>query len=80
MSMHEGDADRLVRRAVAELMEHFTAVRIFVSAHDTQTQETHSLSRGGGCYFSQRGQIMEWMEERNEEARDSVRTHLGDTE
>lgn len=59
--MTDDEAVKIIDKKVAELMEHFSAVRIFVNKHDTQTQSTIAMSRGGGCHYSQTGQIMEWI-------------------
>ena len=64
---------KVVDRAVSQLMEHFDSVRIFVTKHDNQTGMTGSTSRGNGNFYSQFGQVTEWMSSQDEMERDSVR-------
>lgn len=51
---------KIVREAVHKLMEHYDSVRIFVTRHNGETDETASYESGGGNFFAQLGQINEW--------------------
>jgi hypothetical protein len=63
---------------VAQLMEHFDAVQIFVSRHDGETGNTGSIHRGGGNWYARVGQVQEWLSEADEDVRDNMRMHDGD--
>lgn len=65
---------------VSQLMEHFDAVQIFVSRYDGETGNTGSIHRGKGNWYARVGQVGEWLSEADEEARDGMRTHIGDDE
>lgn len=76
MQIPSDEATKVIDFHVAWLMEHFSTVRIFVSKYDGIARETAAISRGSGCHYSQIAQVREWVEERDEETRDGVRTHL----
>jgi hypothetical protein len=52
---------RLVDNAKESLLEHFDSVRIFVSRHNGEQDETASYETGGGNFYAQLGQIHEWL-------------------
>lgn len=62
----------LVMKHVAQLLEHFTSVRIFITRHDSQNDNTKAFSRGGGDFYSQWGGIDEWHTEQKEATRRQV--------
>lgn len=65
------DADiTMLKKHVAELGEHFDSVRIFVTRHDMESGGgTIGCSRGCGNWYSQVGQIGEWVRQQDEQTR-----------
>ena len=59
------DNEARVRKAVADLGEHFETVRIFVSVHHpgstTSNTETHTY--GSGNAYAQFGQVLTWVDD-----------------
>jgi hypothetical protein len=51
---------KLVDRVRDELMEHFDAVRIFVSRHEVEDDKTGTYTTGKGNFYAQLGQVDEW--------------------
>ncbi len=45
---------------VAQLMEHFDTVEIFVTSYQPN-QTTNYTARGSGNWFARKGQIQEWI-------------------
>lgn len=59
----------IVERACAQLSEHFSSVRIFVTRHDGEKDASGAFSYGKGNYYAQEGQIKEWVEMKIEQSR-----------
>lgn len=60
-----------VDRAIAQLMEHFDTVQIFVTRQETDG--TVNCNQGSGNWFARRGQVEDWLVKRVEEAKESIR-------
>ena len=61
----------LLRKHVAQLMEHFDSVQIFVSR--TDGENTVSASRGGGNRNTRTGQVRDWITYNDEIVKGSTR-------
>lgn len=61
--------EEFLSRKLAELMEHFAVVRIFVQWENTAMGITSSRSTGGGNFYAQYGHILEWIQEMDEATR-----------
>jgi hypothetical protein len=66
----EWDAE-MVRKHAVMLSEHFDSVRIFATRALTDGQ-TAAITHGCGNWFAQRGQISQWVMQRDAEACDAV--------
>jgi len=62
---------RELERHVSQLGEHFDTVRIIATTHKDGQTVNHSF--GAGNYYAQYGAVLEWIERRQEELRDSCR-------
>ena len=51
----------LVEDCKSKLLEHFDTVRIFVTRHSGERDNTATYDSGGGNIYAQLGQIHEWM-------------------
>ncbi len=70
MSSQDQDIERL-KKAVADLGEHFESVQIFASRHDPEDGTT-SVNWGGGNWHARRGQVAEWMRREDERTKREV--------
>lgn len=52
---------KLVDDCVAKLLENFDSVRVFVTRHDGNQENTASYETGGGNFYAQLGQVQEWV-------------------
>lgn len=65
-----GDEEQeIVGRRVAELMEHFDAVQIFVTRYDAEREATRSVRLGDGNYFARYGMVREWVMQQEQDMR-----------
>jgi len=68
----EGEQDtETVSRHCDKLMEHFDSVRIFVTRYSNGS--TRTVTKGRGCFYTQQGQVKEWVIQQDEMAREQVR-------
>lgn len=44
-----------------KLLEHYDSVRIFVTRHDGNSEDTASYTVGGGNFYAQLGQVAEFL-------------------
>lgn len=77
MSEKDIDMER-VKRACADLGEHFDCCQIFVQRFqhgpdDDPEAGTVNINWGSGNYFARSGQIREWIIKQNERAKEDVR-------
>lgn len=68
------DADKqadmeMVEKHVQQLAEHFDTVHIFTTRYVGETESTRSVQTGCGNYFARYGQAVEWVAQKDEEAR-----------
>lgn len=74
MSAPISESDRkIVNEAADRLMEHFDSVRIFVTRHRGDTEESQGYTTGGGNFYAQAGQVSEWVVTQNENVRKNAR-------
>jgi hypothetical protein len=66
------DMDR-IDRVVHQLSEHYCTVHVFVSRHEGDKDQTRSVNRGSGSWFSRYGQIREWLVYEDERIRECAR-------
>lgn len=66
---------REVAKAVAGLMKRVDSVRIFVTVHhpDGEETRTHAISDGDGNMFSQYGQVKLWVVSEEERERQELK-------
>lgn len=62
----------LVKKHCDQLIEHFTSVRIFITRHDPERDETKAFSRGRGDFYSQQAGIEEWVLQQRESTKRQV--------
>lgn len=62
----------LLEKHIAQLMEHFETVQIFVTRHDAG-QGTFNINLGDGNFFARLGQVQEWITKSNELSKENVR-------
>lgn len=55
------DEQKIVDNCRDKLMEHFDSVRIFVTKHSGNQENTASFETGGGNFYAQLGQVKEWI-------------------
>ena len=69
--MDEGECHRILGRHVAQLLEHFDSVRLFVTRLEPgETRPTViSASDGGGNFYAALGQVREWLIQQDHRAR-----------
>lgn len=70
--------EKIVQKALAQLMEHFDTVQIFATRWDPQDCTTGSINRGNGNFYARIGQVREWVEREDEAARVEVRAYEGE--
>jgi hypothetical protein len=59
-----------IKNAVEQLGEHFDAVQVFATRHEHGIEDgTLSFRYGSGNFYARIGQVSEWLEEMNEDAR-----------
>lgn len=63
---------KLVDDCVSKIMEHADSVRIFVTAHKGEDSTTACFNVGEGNFYSQRGQIDEWLVMQKQRERNEV--------
>jgi len=68
--------ERIVKDAVAKLMEHFETVQIFVTRHDSHVG-TGACTRGDGNFYARMGQVRDWIDREHEASLDEVRSYGG---
>jgi hypothetical protein len=74
--MTDAELQTLLQRHVADLMEHFDSVRIFVTLHsDDGSKDTKQLDQGDGNFYAQLGQVHEWLDIQREYQRVWARNH-----
>lgn len=56
----------LLKKHCGLIGEHFDTVRIFVTKHDSATDETSELSAGLGNMMAQEGQVRIWVKRMDE--------------
>jgi len=60
--MTDDELQALLKRHVADLMEHFDSVRILATVHlDDGSKNTKSLDEGDGNFYAQLGHAREWI-------------------
>ncbi len=64
---------KLIEEHVAKLCDHFDSVRIFTTRDDGASGQTAGWTFGGGNWFAQIGQIIEWTDARRQEVKNKVR-------
>lgn len=68
------DLDR-IKRAVAELGEHFDTVQVFATRCEDGTLDgTINISYGAGNWFARYGQVARWIAKEDESERIEVRS------
>lgn len=78
MTQSEQDMERL-KKCVEALGEHFDAVQIFASRHEPTIEDgTVRINIGIGNWYTRYGQVMEWVTEQDERAREKVRMETED--
>lgn len=56
----------ILKKHVAQLMEHFDTVQIFCTRHSPELDGTVRVQWGGGNYYARYGQVNRWIiEEEN---------------
>lgn len=63
----------LVDKHVNGLLEHFENVQIFVNFREGEKDQTRSLERGGGNWYSRYGQVRDWVTFTEERTRRDAR-------
>lgn len=72
MNDAETDVERL-RKVADSLMEHFDAVQVFATRHDTAIDATVSVNWGRGNWHARRNLVRLWGERQDEQDREEVR-------
>jgi len=65
------ELQRLVDKAAQDLSEHCDSVRIFVVTHDNDLSKAYTSGKGN--FYSQVGQVTEWLERQHEYVRNDAR-------
>jgi len=77
--MTDDELQAILKRHVADLMEHFDSVRILATVHlDDGSKNTKSLEEGDGNFYAQLGQVHEWLDIQREYQRAWARAHNKD--
>lgn len=67
--------EKLVREYASKLAEHCDSVRIFITKHgDGSADDSISFSEGRGNFYSQIGQVKEWILMQDEYSKCKART------
>lgn len=66
------DDVEIIRKAVDQLGEHFDSVQIFCTRHEG-AEGTGRYAIGGGNWFARYGQIVYWLHQQQEDARQEAR-------
>lgn len=70
-----------IKKALAELSEHFDTVQIFATIHDNgELGGTRFFRQGTGCSFARAGFIAHWLEMEREGARIEARRNAKEAE
>lgn len=51
----------IVKRHIAQLMEHFDTVQIFCTRHSPELEGTTSVQWGDGNWFARYGHVNKWL-------------------
>lgn len=65
------ELQKLVDKVAQDLSEHCDSVRIFIVVHDNDLSKAYSSGKGN--FYSQLGQITEWIERQQEHVRKDAR-------
>ncbi len=65
------ELQRLVDKTAQDLSEHCDSVRIFVVTHDNDLSKAYTSGKGN--FYSQVGQVTEWLERQHEYVRNDAR-------
>lgn len=68
----ESDLEK-VKRACADLGEHFDTVQIFTTRHEPTEGGTRNISWGSGNWFARYGQTKNWIVHEDERIREDLR-------
>lgn len=69
-SKQQEEADmKIVQAAVSGLGEHFDTVQVFVSRFEHEDRGTMNVAYGAGNWYARYGQVVQWIERRNEDDR-----------
>lgn len=77
MNISEPDK-KIVDEVKSKLLEHFDSVRIFVTRHDGNAEETEAYTVGGGNFYAQLGQAHEWISIQDQYQRSHADRNSGD--
>lgn len=67
--MTDHEIHKILVTHVAQLQEFFPSVKIFVTYHDAEEHTTSAHSAGGGNFYSQLGQVREWLIQQDHRSR-----------
>lgn len=70
----------IVRQHIDQLAEHFDTVQVFVTRVTQGGEYTVRIDTGTGNWFARYGQIRQWVEMEDEEARHIARRVAGQSE
>lgn len=65
------ELQQLVDKVTQDLSEHCDSVRIFVVVHDNDLSRAYTCGKGN--FYSQVGQVTEWLERQHEQVRNDAR-------
>lgn len=68
--------DKLIKKHVDQLMEHFSSVRILTTRYKPDSENTAFISQGGGDFAAQYGVCKDWVEIQEERMRISIRQQM----
>ena len=60
--MTNDEAEKILSRHLAQIMEHFDSVRVVVTRFDPEANDTQMHSYGHGNFYAQYGAVKAWVE------------------
>ncbi len=69
----DDNTTKIVDSAKDRLLEHFDSVRIFVTSHKGENDNTQAYTIGGGNFYTQYGQVLEWKARQDQQNREDVK-------
>ena len=72
--------DKVLKRAITVLREHFDTVQIFVTKQSDDDEKTWDGTTGSGNFLARKGQVIEWMTRQDEMMRHHTRLKFADDE